>query len=426
MQDIITYLFKSSVCIAIFWLVYRICFRKETFFRYIRFYLLSGMIAAVVIPLLHFTYDVKVQHGNGVELLHKLNEVQPETIYTGYDMWAIPGIIYLTGVIIMVAGRIADYKKFYGIYKRGVKSVESAYISIESPEATTPFSLMKYIVINSSGISATEKNIILKHEKSHIRQKHWLDLIVCEMFTVFQWFNPLAWKYIDCIKENHEFMVDKDLLDSGIPIITYREVLVNQIFGRPVFTFSNSFIYSKNSKRLFMMTKAKSSVWKKVSILALLPLFSVFVLVSAEPQQVEDTAITKITVIGSKEGKAAPIYIVDGKERTEDEVKNIPPVHIESMHVYTDKDAINKYGDKGKNGVIFIKMQPEAGGKSVVTTGSESLLIIVDGKISTLEDFNALSPETIESVNVINDAPEETYGEAARNGVLIVKTKKQK
>lgn len=417
MQHIIIYLVKSSVCIAIFWMVYCVCFKKETFFRYIRFYLLSGMIASIVIPFIHFTYEVKIRSYGSPLLPQPINEPPLEIAYSGYYIWEILVIIYLTGVVFLLVKRFADYSKFYRIVKGGVTIKGKGYSVIENHEISSPFSLMKYIVINTSGISMAEKEIILKHEKSHICQKHWFDLVICEIITVIQWFNPLVWKYVVCVKENHEYMVDQALLDSGVPAATYREVLVNQIFGRQIFKFSNSFIYSNNSKRLIMMSKARSSVWKKALVLALLPMFGVYVWASARPEQVKEAS--EAVVIGGK-SMTNPLFIIDGKESPASEMNSLPPDRIESVHVYKGKEAVLKYGKKGENGVIVVKKKPETGAPV------EYPLIIIDGKTSTEEEFKALPVDLIESLRVLKNEETKPYGEAARNGVLVVKTKKNK
>ncbi len=60
-----------------------------------------------------------------------------------------------------------------------------------------------------------------------------------------------------------------------------------------------------------------------------------------------------------------PLYIVDGekkiiaqksgeKKKDIDVLLNLNNEDIESIQVFKDKAAIEKYGDEGKNGVIFI------------------------------------------------------------------------
>jgi hypothetical protein len=49
-----------------------------------------------------------------------------------------------------------------------------------------------------------------------------------------------------------------------------------------------------------------------------------------------------------------PLYIVDGKEISREDMKDILPDDIEKIEVLKGEKATDKYGDKGKNGVILI------------------------------------------------------------------------
>jgi BlaR1 peptidase M56/TonB-dependent Receptor Plug Domain len=54
---------------------------------------------------------------------------------------------------------------------------------------------------------------------------------------------------------------------------------------------------------------------------------------------------------------ADPLYVVDGKIRTKEEIKNIQPASIESVNILKGEQAITEYGDKGKNGVVVIVLK---------------------------------------------------------------------
>ena len=53
-------------------------------------------------------------------------------------------------------------------------------------------------------------------------------------------------------------------------------------------------------------------------------------------------------------GNAKPLVVLDGKEVSSDTLSKINPDKIESMNVLKGKTATDKYGVKGKNGVIEI------------------------------------------------------------------------
>jgi len=60
-----------------------------------------------------------------------------------------------------------------------------------------------------------------------------------------------------------------------------------------------------------------------------------------------------------KSQKTKPLIILEGKEVSEEEMHSIKPEEVEKINVLKDKNASDKYGDKGKNGVIevFLKKQ---------------------------------------------------------------------
>lgn len=71
--------------------------------------------------------------------------------------------------------------------------------------------------------------------------------------------------------------------------------------------------------------------------------------------------ITGIDIVSScdsfyhiNEVKTQPLYFLEGKEVSEDILKDLNPNDVESINVLKDKSAIEKYGEKGKNGVIEI------------------------------------------------------------------------
>lgn len=78
--------------------------------------------------------------------------------------------------------------------------------------------------------------------------------------------------------------------------------------------------------------------------------------------KINDETITKnadeIVVIGTApEWKAQPLVVCDGKVITSAEFKKISPDKIESVTVNKDEATIEKYGAKGKDGVIVITLK---------------------------------------------------------------------
>ena len=63
-------------------------------------------------------------------------------------------------------------------------------------------------------------------------------------------------------------------------------------------------------------------------------------------------------VINSKCGKEAPLVVIDGEVKQEKfDINSIKPETIHSMTVLKDKSAIEKYGERAKNGVIEVTLK---------------------------------------------------------------------
>jgi N-acetylmuramoyl-L-alanine amidase len=111
-----------------------------------------------------------------------------------------------------------------------------------------------------------------------------------------------------------------------------------------------------------------------------------------------------------------PLFILDGKETSKAEVDKIDPSAIESIDVLKDKPAIDKYGTKGTNGVVELKLK-----------SYNQPLYIVDGKEATKIEVDKIDGGLIESVNVIKDKnATDKYGQKGVNGVVEIKLKEQR
>lgn len=99
-----------------------------------------------------------------------------------------------------------------------------------------------------------------------------------------------------------------------------------------------------------MLNRKKSNRIARIKFLVALPLvwFMLFAFSF-------DKSNVVAQVVVNEKLNSTPIYIVDGVEKQS--IDDIDPNQIESMNVYKGEEAIKKYGDKGKNGVIFILLK---------------------------------------------------------------------
>jgi TonB-dependent SusC/RagA subfamily outer membrane receptor len=111
--------------------------------------------------------------------------------------------------------------------------------------------------------------------------------------------------------------------------------------------------------------------------------------------------------------KDAPLYIVnDVVQANGFDLNTINANDIESINVLKDQKAIDKYGDKAKNGAIEITRKPP--------------LFIIDSIIQPHAfDLKTVDPVKIQSINVLKGKnATDMYGERADHGAVIITMKK--
>lgn len=122
-----------------------------------------------------------------------------------------------------------------------------------------------------------------------------------------------------------------------------------------------------------------------------------------------------------------PIIILDGEEV---KLESLNTNEIESINVFKGKAATEKYGIKGKNGIIEVtpKEQEDAHQKiKIRKIDGKNPLYIIDGKESTAKKLEKLDPDKIKTINVLkDDAASKKYGDKGKNGVIEISTKKSK
>lgn len=475
MEEFALYLFKSVVWLAGFTLVFILFLKNERYFLLNRIYLIAGILTSFIFPLVSVHYTVvlpAVENFNYGSAISGAQIVKHSVIP---DFKTILSVLYFTGVGFVVLLAIRQGRSvFRAIKKSEVISLQPVKL-LKTPEYTSAFSFFSYVFVNPSVTDIETKEIMI-HEMVHIRQKHWFDLLLVELLRIMQWFNPLVWIYVRFIRQNHEYLADEVALQQTSDPAIYKAVLLNQIVGVPVISLSNSFNYSPNKKRFYMMKNIMTSPYRKLKVLLILPVFAFVLFAFAKPEYkyknadqsrngivapdtlkhtkgmppppppVPESLDSKgvppppppssidelpasppppdLSKIINKDG-TTPLYVVDGVIVTEAEAKLIDPTTIESVNVL--KSSSTKYGKKGVNGVVEITLKKNAASKQssspqVKTDSGKSPLVIIDGKIMNI-DANTIDPKTIKSINVLKGkTATDKYGEKANDGAIEVQT----
>lgn len=284
MESIGNYLIQMACWLTGFWLIYFLFLRKETFYETNRWFLLTGLLFSLVMPLIPITYAVTRAPLNA-DILLKATTVttgsQPEEFNLFSNIWLW---IYLSGTLFFAIRFSIQWIKVIHLRKAGTRlKVDSTEVILIEKE-TAPFSFFSKIFISKSLGNEVEMKTIVSHEKVHIQERHWADLLIFELVRILQWFNPLILFYRKAMMQNHEYLADRGATATGMNIRTYQAILANQLLGVPVVRYASSFTMFNPTKRITMMNKNKTKPMKQFKLLWAVPVMALILFAFAEPK----------------------------------------------------------------------------------------------------------------------------------------------
>jgi len=283
METLGLYLFKSVVWLSGFALIYLVFLKDERFFTLNRFYLLSGIIASFIMPLMTIRYTVMLTLPGTTQTEGEVAAgIQNMTGTIKFSAGSLLILLYLSGIIFIGFFMIRQSRPVLRSVVRSGIDRSGPVKLIRTSDYTSSFSFFSWVFVNPS-VTEIEMKEIVNHELVHIRQKHWVDLAFAGILCLLQWFNPLVWIYLRMIRQNHEYIADEGALQLTSDPAVYRATLLNQIAGSQVVILANSFNYSLNKKRFEMMKNIITSPYRKMKILLILPVFAIVLYAFAKP-----------------------------------------------------------------------------------------------------------------------------------------------
>lgn len=273
------YILKASVCLALFYLFYKVLLSKETFHRFNRMALLGTVVLSFFLPAIKIAVSEPTALNRTVsdlESLLMLAELHAEAGTTetvsrvGWQEAAVG--IYLIGVVFFCLKNLTGIGRMLVLIERNRKErLADGSVLVHCTEKTAPFSWMKYIVVSEKDLQE-DCTPILAHEQAHIRLRHSWDILIAQACIIVQWFNPAAWLVKQELQAVHEYEADSEVIRRGVNAKEYQLLLIKKAVGARLYSLANSLNHSSLKKRITMMIKKKSNPWARAKLLYLLPL----------------------------------------------------------------------------------------------------------------------------------------------------------
>jgi len=194
MEAVFIYIAKSSSLMLMFYCAYYFLLRKETFFNSNRWFLLSGLVVSVILPLLTYTKVIWTNAASDFNTniqTSLITTTNNESVEFNWN-YIILGL-YGLGLFVFLSKLVIDFYSLNAIIKGKKIKQQADFKFIDINENIAPFSYFEYIVYNSSLYTASELENIIEHEKVHSDQNHTLDVLISRIFSIIFWFNQIVW-----------------------------------------------------------------------------------------------------------------------------------------------------------------------------------------------------------------------------------------
>lgn len=362
-----------------FYIFYRLMLSRDSSHQLNRVVLLGTALASFVLPFCVIT----IHH---IEVLPAMPTVEQDVV-SGAVTATVPSapwwqaalpVVYWSGVMMILLHIILSISKVCILIRRCEKhrQADGTVIAVADGEVS-PFSWMHYIVVPRSDYAHPDRAILL-HEREHVRRHHSWDVLLVDILTSFQWFNPAMWMLRTDLRAIHEYEADAAVLSSGADARQYQYLLVRKAMAAAGYSVVNGINHSTLKQRITMMNNPKRNRFSWLKAMYVLPVVAVSLFASAK--SVTDYKVAGSAAMASSKSAVAPapmtvssaaakesivqqkvarkdtaklknlLFVVDGKEYPYSKFVNLDPSSIASIAVVKDKSYIAKYGPKGANG----------------------------------------------------------------------------
>ena len=419
------YILKSSVCLVLFYLFFRLLLSKETFHRFNRMALLGVLFFSLLIPCIEVTtrHQVEVQQAVlSIEQLLLMAELEatPANVGAVQETPAISWVqivllVYLAGILFLACRNIYSLICLFRLIHSGKhEKLEKGVTLVVHNQEIAPFSWMKYIVISRKDLEENGREILI-HEMAHIHHRHSVDLLVADICIFFQWFNPGAWLLKQQLQNVHEYEADETVINEGVNAKEYQLLLIKKAVGTRLYSMANSFNHSKLKKRITMMLKEKSSPWARLKYLYVLPVAAIAVTAFARPEvsdKVEKISSVKVNdlaaIVETKVAESA------GDTTKPADVKYVPAEvrkQLKGTSVFEVAEEMPEFPGGGMSAFMdYIKtnMRYPASAKENGTQGRVTVQFVVDedGSIKDSKVLRSVDKDMdAEALRLINTMP---------------------
>ena len=424
-DQFLTYELKVAVLIAVFYIFWRLLVANETWHRLNRIVLIATAIASFVLPFCVITFHKTVV----VEPMRVVDK--PELVITeigstndlvsvdepsqAFNWQQVLILIYIIGVVLLVARMLISIWRLHRMMAHSeLHPLTHGRRIAVCDKVQQPFSWWNTVFMNRKDFEEGA-TALLTHELGHIRLHHSADVLLVELLTALQWFNPTMWMLRADLHTIHEYEADQQVLSHGFNDIQYLTLLIRKAAYQSGYSLANGIAnQSTLKKRITMIMKPQSNRWQWLRLAYLLPIVGVTIALNAE-------TVTNMVYKNDEPQKQVPVK----KGKKDATIKTNANQGIQVIEVIEAPEA----ADKEKTYETTVNQEDEQNVAVIVYDSKpegEKPLLIVDGKIATIDQVRALPRDYVARMAMMRPkAAIKSYGPDAKNGAIIITTPKR-
>ena len=282
-NNVFAFLWQSSVCFSILYVVYLLFFSRLTYHKINRVILLAIPVMSLLLPFSDIYFEFKspviIELTNAQFTLDNFEEYAGQISGTAvskdisFSFQTALFILYLVVMLIFLFRILFSVVKIIRISKSSI----SLNTNIIVADVETVFSFHKHIFIPEKEINNIHPKII-EHEMVHIKHRHTYDRILTELYIAFFWLNPLVYLFRKSVKSIHEFTADQEVVRGDISPSEYLTLLSQTFYCKHSSFIHSYFNHSLIKKRIDMISKTKSSRFNYLKYVVILPVIALLLL----------------------------------------------------------------------------------------------------------------------------------------------------
>lgn len=429
----IAYVLETIVCSALFLALYRLLIAGKVAPLPSRIFLVGTMILSAVIPALNLPIlPAKAQY---VQI--PVTAATAESLSAAADnpasvsVWQVVVItIYITVTLIFLALLCRDLIKIARLRRKGTISRKSGYTLVENDAVTSPFTFWRTVFIGG-GMEPRERKVVLAHESSHARHLHTVDKLLLSLLRAVYWFNPFYWMALSSLAQLQEWEADRDTLEGGVDLQTFRMTIFKQMFGYYP-DLSSALVQGPLKKRFAMMVGGIKSRRPALRLGTALPLAALLVVMfgatacpsSGKTQDGDPTPVKKVTAV-EVDSTGNTRRIVDIKAVTEtDTIVGVANLLDSTVSIVVNKDSVVSYIVNGKEIPVerIIRIDKSTAPAASVRKKDSATVVSLnkDDSKKFLDHFGAKTRDSINDA-VIVVRGDDSHTSYTVNGVVVPK-----